>query len=82
MQELTDPIKRPDLRLVGIEEWEKVQAKGIHKIFKKTITKSFQISRKFCTFRKPTGHQTDLTKIEPPHGILLKQHAQRIEKEY
>jgi chromosome segregation ATPase len=85
MQELADPIKRPDLRLMDIEEGEEVQAKGIHKIFKKTTTKSSQISRKFCTFRyrKPPGHQADLTKIKPPHGILsLKQHAQRMEKEY
>jgi septal ring factor EnvC (AmiA/AmiB activator) len=28
MQELTDSIKRPNLRLMGIEEGEKVQAKG------------------------------------------------------
>jgi hypothetical protein len=79
------PIKRANLRLMGIEEGEEVQPKGIYKIFKKTIRKIFQISRKFCTFRyrKPPGHQTDLTKIEPPHGILsLKQHTQRIEKEY
>jgi hypothetical protein len=34
-------------------------------------------------YRKPPGHQTDLTKIKTPHGILsLKQQAQRTEKEY
>jgi hypothetical protein len=32
---------------------------------------------------KPPGHQTDLTKIELSHDILLlKQQAQKIEKEY
>jgi hypothetical protein len=35
MQELTDSIKRPNLRILGIEEREEVQAKGIHNIFKK-----------------------------------------------
>jgi hypothetical protein len=30
MQELTDSIKRPNLRIMGIEEGEEVQAKGIH----------------------------------------------------
>jgi hypothetical protein len=38
---------------------------------------------KFCPFRyrKPPGHQIDLTKTEPPHGILsLKQQAQRMGK--
>jgi hypothetical protein len=31
--------------------------------------------------KEPPGHQTYLTKIEPPHGTLLKQ-AQRTEKKY
>jgi hypothetical protein len=36
----------------------------------------------FCPFRyrKTPGYQTDLTKIEPPHGILLKQQEQIILK--
>jgi chromosome segregation ATPase len=38
MQELTDSIKRPTLRIMGIEE---VQAKGIHNIFNKIITENF-----------------------------------------
>jgi hypothetical protein len=37
MQELSDSIKRPDLRIMGIEEGEEVQAKGIHNIFNKII---------------------------------------------
>jgi hypothetical protein len=32
MQELTDSIKRPNLRIMGIEEGEKVQAKGLYSI--------------------------------------------------
>jgi hypothetical protein len=35
MQELSDSIKRPSLRIMGIEEGEEVQAKGICNIFKK-----------------------------------------------
>jgi hypothetical protein len=35
MQELTDSIKRPNLRIMGTEEGEEVQAKGIHNIVKK-----------------------------------------------
>jgi septal ring factor EnvC (AmiA/AmiB activator) len=34
MQELTNSIKRPNLRIMGIEE-EEVQAKGIHIVFNK-----------------------------------------------
>jgi hypothetical protein len=37
MQELADSIKRPNLRIMGIEEGEEVQAKGMHNIFKKII---------------------------------------------
>jgi hypothetical protein len=38
MQELTDSIKRPNLRIMGIDKGEKVQAKGMNNIFNKIIT--------------------------------------------
>jgi chromosome segregation ATPase len=41
MQELTEPIKRPNLRTMGIEEGEEVQAKGMHNIFNKIIIINF-----------------------------------------
>jgi archaeosine-15-forming tRNA-guanine transglycosylase len=41
MQELTDSIKRPNLRIMGIEEGEEVQAKGMRNIFNKIITEIF-----------------------------------------
>jgi chromosome segregation ATPase len=41
MQELPNSIKRPNLRIMGIEEGKEVQAKGIHNIFNKIITKNF-----------------------------------------
>jgi hypothetical protein len=41
MQELTDSIKRPNLRIMGIEEGEEVQAKGMHNIFNKIIKENF-----------------------------------------
>jgi hypothetical protein len=41
MQELTDSIKRPNLRIMGIEEGEEVPAKGMHSIFNKIITENF-----------------------------------------
>jgi hypothetical protein len=37
MQELSNSIKRPNLRIMGIEEGEEVQAKGLNKI----ITENF-----------------------------------------
>jgi chromosome segregation ATPase len=43
MQELTDSIKRPNLRNMGIKEGEEVQAKGMHNIFNKIIMENFPI---------------------------------------
>jgi hypothetical protein len=41
MQELINFIKRPNLRIMGIEEGEEVQGKGICIIFNKIITENF-----------------------------------------
>jgi chromosome segregation ATPase len=38
MQELTDTFQRPILRIMLIEEGEKVQENGMHNIFSKIIT--------------------------------------------
>jgi hypothetical protein len=46
MQELTNSIKRSNLRIKGIEEGEEVQAKRIHNIFKKKIRENFTILEK------------------------------------
>jgi hypothetical protein len=41
MPELADSIKGPNLRIMGIEEGEEVQAKGMHNIFNKIVTEKF-----------------------------------------
>jgi hypothetical protein len=41
MQELTDSTKRPNLRIMGIEDGKEVQEKGMHDIFNKIITENF-----------------------------------------
>jgi hypothetical protein len=41
MQDITNSIKRPNLRIMGIEEGEEVQATGIFNIFKKIKTENF-----------------------------------------
>jgi hypothetical protein len=41
MQELSNSIKRPNLRIMGIEEGEEAQAKGIHNIFNKIMTDNY-----------------------------------------
>jgi hypothetical protein len=57
MQELSDSIKRPNLRIMGSEE-EAMQPKGIYNIFNKIITENFPKFEKFCPFRymKPPGY--------------------------
>jgi hypothetical protein len=40
MQELTDSIKRPNPRIMDIEEGEEVQGKGMHNIINKIITEN------------------------------------------
>jgi hypothetical protein len=41
MQEFSNSIKRPNLRIMGIEEGEEVKDKGIHNVFNKIITENF-----------------------------------------
>jgi hypothetical protein len=41
MQELSNSIKRPNLRIMGTERGEEVQAKGLYIIFNKIITENF-----------------------------------------
>jgi hypothetical protein len=84
IQERTNSIKRPNLRLMSTEEGGEVQAKGMCNIFNKIITDNFPKLEKIMPIQvqKPPRQQTGLTNIELPHDILsLKQQAQRIEKE-
>jgi hypothetical protein len=41
MQELTNSTKRPNLRMMGIEEGEEVQEKGIHNILNTILAENF-----------------------------------------
>jgi hypothetical protein len=58
MQELTNSIKRPNLRIIGIEEGEQVQAKGIHNIFNKIITVNFPNLEKAMTIQVQEASKT------------------------
>jgi septal ring factor EnvC (AmiA/AmiB activator) len=41
MQEFTNSVRRPNLRITGIEEGEELQAKGFCNIFNKILTENF-----------------------------------------
>jgi hypothetical protein len=74
MQELTDSIKRPNLRIMGIEEGEEVQEKRMCNIFNKIITENFPNLEKTMliqveeTFRTP--NRPDQNRTTPRHIII------------
>jgi hypothetical protein len=58
IQELTDSIKRPILKLMGIEEGEDVQAKGIHNMCNNIITENFPILEKVMPIQVQKASKT------------------------
>jgi chromosome segregation ATPase len=74
MQELIDSIKRPNFRIMDIEEGEEVQAKGIGNIFNKIITENFPTIEKTMPIqlkeasRTPNRLEQNRTKL--PHIII------------
>jgi hypothetical protein len=73
MKELSYSNKRPNLRLMGIEEGEEVQAKGIHNIFIKIITENFTNLKKALHIRvqksSRTPNRLDQNRTSPQHII-------------
>jgi hypothetical protein len=83
MQELTDSIKTPNLRCMGIEEGEEVQAKGMRNIFNKIITENFPNLEKAIPIQVKQASRTPNRPDQKPHGISsLKQQVQKSGKEY
>jgi hypothetical protein len=58
MQELTYYIKRPNLRIISIEEGEEVQANGICNIFNKRITENFPSLEKTMSIQVQKASRT------------------------
>uniref|UniRef100_A0A8C0WZK0 CBF1-interacting co-repressor CIR N-terminal domain-containing protein n=1 Tax=Castor canadensis TaxID=51338 RepID=A0A8C0WZK0_CASCN len=73
MQELTDSIKRPNLRIMGIEEGAEVQAKGRRNIFNKIITENFPNLEKSIPIQTQEASRTpnrpDQNRTIPRHII-------------
>jgi hypothetical protein len=74
MQELTYSIKRPNVRIMGIEEGQEVQAKGIHNIFNKIITENFPNLEKTMPIQvqeaSRTSSRLDQKRTTPKHIII------------
>jgi predicted nuclease with TOPRIM domain len=83
MQELTDSIKRPNMRIMGIEE-EEVQAKGIHNIFNK-ITENFPNLEKTVPIQvqkaSRTPNRLDQNRANSQH-IIFKTTSTVVEKKH
>jgi hypothetical protein len=58
MQELTNSIKRHNLRIMGIKEGEKIQAKWIHKIFNNVNTENFPNLKNVMPIQVPEASRT------------------------
>ena len=61
-------MRRPNLRIIGIDEKEDFQLKGPVNIFNKIIKENFpNIKEKILlTYKKPTEHQIEWTQKEIP----------------
>jgi hypothetical protein len=74
MQELTDCNKRTNLRIMGIEEGEKVQAKGMQNIFNRIITENFPNLEKSIPIQMKEVSRTttrpDQNRSNPQHIII------------
>jgi chromosome segregation ATPase len=73
MQELSDTIKGPNLRIMDIEEEEEVQTKGIPNIFNKIITENFPNFKKVLPIQVQEASRTpnrfDQNRTSPCHII-------------
>jgi hypothetical protein len=74
MQDLSISSKRPNLRIMGIEEGEEVQAKGICNIFNKIITENFPNLEKVMPIQvqeaSRTPNRLDQNRTSPWHIII------------
>jgi hypothetical protein len=74
MQELTEYIKRPNLRIMGIEVGEDVKAKGMCNIVNKIITENFPNLEKTMPIQvqeaSRTPNRLDQNRTTPQHIII------------
>jgi hypothetical protein len=74
VQELTDSIKRPNLRIMGIEEGEEVKGKGMSNIFNKIITENLPNLEKSIPIQMQetsrTPNRADQNRTTPWHIII------------
>jgi chromosome segregation ATPase len=76
MQELTNSIKRPNLRIMGTEDRKEVQAKRIPNMFNKIITENSPNLKKVLPIQVQEASRTpnsfDQNRTSPWHIIIKK----------
>ncbi len=84
IQEIWDTIKRPNLRIIGIEEGEEVQLNGPENIFNKIIEENFPNLKKDIPLKVQEAYRTpnrlDQKKTSPRHIIIKTQNIQNKER--
>jgi hypothetical protein len=85
MQTFSDSIKRSNLGIMGIEEVEEVEAKGLCNIFNKIIENFPNLEKKLpiqIQEASKTPNRLDKNTTSPQHIIFKTTTTQRTEKEY
>jgi hypothetical protein len=74
MEELSDSIKRPNLRIMGIQEGEEVKAKGLCNIFNKIVTENIPNLEKVLAIQiqeaSRTPNRLNQNRISSQHTII------------
>jgi hypothetical protein len=83
MQELSNSIKIPNLRIMGIEEGKEVQSKGILNMVNEIKTENFPSLEKYLPIKvwvaSRTLNRLDQNRISPGHIIIKTTNAENRE---
>ena len=79
IQEICDTMKRPNLRIIGIEKGEEVQLKSTENIFNKIIKENFSNLKKDRPMKIQAAYRTpnrlDQKKVPLPHNNQNTKHT-------
>ena len=84
IQEIWETVKRPNLRIIGIEEGEEIQLKGAENIFNKIIEENFPNLKKDMPMKIQEAYRTpnrlnQKKKVTLPHNHQNTKHTQQRE---
>ena len=80
IHEIWDTLKRPNLRIIGIEEGEEVQLKGTENLFNKIIEENFSFIKKDMPMKIQEAYRTpnrlNPKKVPLPHNNQNTKHTE------